>query len=351
MLFASRGVSRRLIRVSLLVFLAGILAPFSAFSQQRLETTEETNARLRELAKNLVPSAGEYKIGAGDVLNVEVFDVPQLTREVRVTQSGYISLPLLPVRVMAKGLTGPQLEEVLQELLKANQLVTSPEVTVTIKQQNSHPIMVIGAVRNPQVIQASRPMSLVEVISACGGISDDAGASVIVTRDSIPDSNPPAAGAESDDLPLSQTFTVNLLDVMNSSDPKNNVILTGGETVSVPKAGIFYVVGAVQHPGGFVLSNNSNGMTVLMAVALAQGTVPTAKTTNAIILRKDAATGKNKEIPINLKQILTRKTEDTALLANDILFVPDSTEKKALRQFANLAMSLAAGVAIVRAGG
>jgi polysaccharide export outer membrane protein len=141
------------------------------------------------------------------------------------------------------------------------------------------------------------------------------------------------------------------LDVMNSSDPKNNVILTGGETVSVPKAGIFYVVGAVQHPGGFVLANNSNGMTVLMAVALAQGTIPTAKTTDAIILRKDPATGKNKEIPINLKQILTRKTEDTTLMANDILFVPDSNEKRALRQLGNLALSLAAGVAIVRAGG
>jgi polysaccharide export outer membrane protein len=351
MLFASRGVSSRLIRVSLLVFLFGIFGPHSAFSQQRLETTDETNARLRELAKNLQPAAGEYKIGPGDVLNVEVFDVPQLTREVKVTQSGYISLPLLPIRVMAKGLTGPQLEEVLQELLKANQLVTSPEVTVTVKQQNSHPIMVIGAVRTPQVIQASRPMSLVEVISACGGISDDAGASVIVTRDPLVDSPPPAAGAANDDLPLSQTFTVNLLDVMNSSDPKNNVILTGGETVSVPKAGIFYVVGAVQHPGGFVLANNSNGMTVLMAVALAQGTIATAKTNSAIILRKDPATGKNKEIPINLKEILTRKSEDTTLVANDILFVPDSTEKRALRQLANLAMSLAAGVAIVRAGG
>lgn len=351
MLFASRGVSSRLMRVSLLVFLVGIFAPYSASSQQRLETTDETNARLRELAKNLQPAAGEYKIGPGDVLNVEVFDVPQLTREVKVTQSGYISLPLLPIRVMAKGLTGPQLEEVLRELLKANQLVTSPEVTVTVKLQNSHPIMVIGAVHTPQVIQASRPMSLVEVISACGGISDDAGSSVIVTRDPMMDSNTPEAGAANDDLPLSQTFTVNLLDVMNSSDPKSNVILTGGETVSVPKAGIFYVVGAVLHPGGFVLANNSNGMTVLMAVALAQGTIPTAKTNSAIILRKDLATGKNKEIPINLKQILTRKTEDTALMANDILFVPDSTEKRALRQLANLAMSLAAGVAIVRAGG
>jgi hypothetical protein len=151
MLFASRGVSNRLARVCALLFVAGIVMPFSAFSQQKLETTDETNGRIRELARKLEPTPeGEYRIGGGDVLDVEVFDVPQLTREVKVTQSGYISLPLLPVRVMAKGLTAPQLEEKLQELLKANQLVMQPEVTVTIKQQNSHPIMVIGAVQNDE---------------------------------------------------------------------------------------------------------------------------------------------------------------------------------------------------------
>lgn len=352
MLLACRGVSKRLVLVCLLVFAAGIIAPFSAFSQQRLETTDETNSRLRELAKKLDPAtAGDYRIGGGDVLEIEVFDVPQLTREVRVTESGYIALPLLPTRVQAKGLTGPQLEEKLEELLRANGLVTQPEVTVTVKQQNSHPIMVIGAVRTPQVIQAVRPMTLLEVLSACGGISDDAGVNVIVTRDSSQDLSRSAGGDGNDDLPLSQSFSVNLLDLLNNSNAKTNIILTGGETVSVPKAGIFYVVGAVQHPGGFILSNNSNGMTVLMAVALAQGTMPTAKTTAAIILRKDPATGKNQEIPINLKLILTRKTEDTQLLANDILFVPDSVGKRTVRRLGDLAMSLAAGVAIVRAGG
>jgi polysaccharide export outer membrane protein len=352
MAFASRSVSKRLVRVCLLVLVAGIATPLSAFSQQKLETTDETNGRIRELARKLEPVAeGEYRIGGGDVLNVEVFDVPQLTREVKVTQSGFISLPLLPVRVMAKGLTPPQLEEKLQELLKANQLVMQPEVTVTVKQQNSHPIMVIGAVVKPQVIEATRPMSLVEVLSACGGIAENAGESVVVSRDSSVDLPHSAVDGDKDDLPLSQTFSVNLIDLLNSADPKNNVILTGGETVSVPKAGIFYVVGAVNHPGGFVLSNNSNQMTTLMAVALAQGTIPTAKTTDAVILRKDPATGKNQEIPINLKQILSRKSEDIGLMSNDILFVPDSAGKRAMRRAEDLAFSLAAGVAIVRAGG
>jgi polysaccharide export outer membrane protein len=349
MLITRWGVSRPLVRVCLLAFVAGIVTPISSFSQQKLETTDETNGRIRELAKKMEPIGGEYKIGGGDVLSVEVFDVPQLTREVKVSESGYLALPLLPVRVYAKGLTGPQLEEKIQELLQANGLISHPEVTVTVKQQNSHPIMVIGAVRSPQVIQAVRPMTLVEVLSVCGGIAEDAGESVIVTRDFSADSNHSADGEGNGDLPIPQTFTVDLRDLLSSSDPKNNVILTGRETVSVPRAGIFYVVGAVNHPGGFVLSNNSHEITTLMALALAQGTLSTAKTTNAVILRKDPVTGKNKEIPIDLKQILARKTEDTKLMANDILFIPDSSGKRALRKAGELALSMSTGIAIARA--
>jgi polysaccharide export outer membrane protein len=334
--------------VCLLACSAGIVTPLSCFAQQKVETTEETNSKIHELAKKYEPIGMEYKIGGGDVLNVEVFDVPQLTREIKVSESGYIALPLLPVRVLAKGLTGPQLEEKLHELLQVNGLVTNAQVTVSVKQQNSHPIMVIGAVRQPQVIQAVKPMSLVEILSACGGIADDAGESVIVTRDSPMDPSATPGGGASDDLPIPQTLSVNLLSLLNNTDPKNNVILTGGETISIPKAGIFYIVGAVNHPGGFVLSNSSDEMTTLMALALAAGTTSTAKTSDAVILRKDPSTGKNKEIPVNLKLILSRKSEDAKLMANDILFVPDSSGKKALHTIGQVAVSITTGVAIAR---
>jgi polysaccharide export outer membrane protein len=352
MLYARGSVSRVLVRVCLLLFAAGIIAPYSVFSQQKVETTEETNKRIREFANRFDPVSvpgGDYKIGGGDVLNIEVFDVPQLTREIRVSETGYIALPLLPVRVLAKGLTGPQLEEKLQELLQANGLVSHPQVTVSVKQQSSHPIMVIGAVRQPQVIQATRPMSLVEVLSACGGIADYAGESVLITKDALTEPNHSAGGDGNDDLPIPQTFSVDLMRLLTGSDPKNNVILTGGETVSIPRAGVFYIVGAVNHPGGFVMTTNGSQMTTLVALALASGTTPTAKTTAAIILRKDPATGKNKEITVNLKLVLQRKTEDTMLMANDILYVPDSTGKKALRKAGEMAMTLAGGVALVRA--
>ncbi len=353
MLCTTRSVSKAVVRVCLLALLACIVAPLSCVAQQRVETTDETNSKIREMAKNsgsIGISGPEYKIGSGDVLSIEVFDVPQLTRDVSVSQNGYIALPLLPVRVLAKGLTGPQLEEKIAELLKANQLITNAQVTVSVRQQNSHPIMVIGSVHNPQVIEATRPMSLVEVLSACGGIGDDAGETVIITRDPLAEVSANGGGDGKDDLPMAtpQTTTVNLLSLLNSSNSKSNVILTGGETVSVPKAGIFYVIGAVNHPGGFVLSNNSNEMTTLMALALAAGTLSTAKQSQAVIIRKDATTGKNNEIPIDLQKILTRKSQDTALMANDILFVPDSSGKKALRTIGQVAVTVTTGVAIAR---
>jgi polysaccharide biosynthesis/export protein len=349
MFVSTRGVSKTLVRVCLLVCAAGVVTPISSFSQQRVETTDETNSRLRAMATKYEPIGAEYRIGGGDVLSVEVFDVPQLTREVKVSESGYIALPLIPVRVLAKGLTGPQLEEKLQELLHVNGLVTNAQVSISVKQQNGHPIMIIGAVRTPQVIQAVRPMTLVEVLSDCGGIADDAGESVIVTTG--PSANPgntPGGDAGTDDLPITQSFSVNLFNLLNNTDPKSNMILTGGETISVPRAGIFYIVGAVNHPGGFVLTNNADGLTTLMALALASGTTSTAKSNEAVIIRKDAVTGKNTEIPVNLKLILARKADDTKLLANDILFVPDSAGKKALRRAGDIAVSIGTGLAIAR---
>lgn len=337
-----------LLKICVVVCLAAIIVVTPSYSQQKLETAEETNARIRELARGLESASGDYKIGGGDLINVDVFDVPQLSRDVRVTESGYIALPLLPVRVHAKGLTGAQLEQKLEELLQANGLVTHPQVTVTIKEQRSQPIAVIGAVKQPQVIQASRAMTLLEVLSLCGGIADNAGDTVLITRPAAA----PAAGASSGEGELAappQTITISLNDLLTSVDPKNNILLTGGDSVAIPRAGIVYVVGAVLHPGGFVLQNDSQQMTTLKAIAMAQGTLPSAKANEAIILRKDPTTGKNREIPIDLRKVMDLKAEDARLFADDVLFVPDSSGKRAWRRLGDIALSLTTGVALVRA--
>lgn len=333
-----------------------VVGPFPAFSQQKLETADETNERLRQLANSFRGKQGDYIIGSGDLVRIEVFDVPELSREFRVSDSGYISLPLLPVRVRAGGLTAFQLEEKLAELLQGNGLVSHPQVTVFLKEQHSQPITVIGAVRHPMVYQAIRPTTLLEVVSEAGGIADDAGSVVLITR-RVSQDPAPAATNENASLPTtgsetpaadSQTITVGLRDLLDSGDPKFNLPLFGGDIVRVPRAGIVYIVGAVERPGGFTLQNDGEQMSILRAIALAQGMKPSAKPNEAVIIRKDVATGKKTEMEVNLNKIMQRRAEDVRLVANDILFIPDSTGKRALRRAGEVALGLTTGIVILR---
>jgi polysaccharide export outer membrane protein len=339
-----------------------LLAVFPASSQQQKlpaapETAtkptsvaaSETNDRIAQLALASDVKQGDYLIGSGDLLGIDVFDVPELSRDVRVNETGYISLPLMPSKVRATGLTPFQLQDKLAELLQTNGLVSTPQVTVSVKEQHSQPITVIGAVKTPMVIQALRKTTLLQALSQAGGIADDAGSTVIVTRpvSDVSDSADPS-GALPPSAP--QTFTINLADVLESGDARFNISLVGGDVVSVPRAGIIYVVGAVQKPGGFLLQNDLDHMTMLKMLSLAGGTTNTAKLKNAIILRKNPDTGMRDHVPVDLNKVMHLKTQDVQMQANDILFVPDSAGLRALHRAGDVAVSLTTGVATVAAG-
>jgi polysaccharide export outer membrane protein len=258
-------------------------------------------------------------------------------------------LPLIPTKVRAVGLTPYQLQDTLAELLQTNGLVSTPQVSVSVKEQHSQPITVIGAVKTPMVIQALRKTTLLQALSQAGGISDEAGSTVIVTR---PASDPSNSADPNDAPPPSppQTFTINLADVLESADSRFNIPLLGGDVVAVPRAGIIYVVGAVVRPGGFLMQNDLDKMTMLKMMSLAGGTTNTAKVKNAVILRKDAATGKRDQIPVDLGKVMHMKTQDVQMQANDILFVPDSNGLKALHRAGDVALTLTSGIGIVAAG-
>jgi polysaccharide export outer membrane protein len=309
----------------------------------------ETNDRIARLALASDVKQGDYVIGSGDLLGIDVFDVPELSRDVRVNETGYISLPLMPNKVRATGLSPFQLQDKLAELLQTNGLVSTPQVTVSVKEQHSQPITVIGAVKTPMVIQALHKTTLLQALSQAGGIADDAGSTVIVTR-SIPDVNDSAEKSSSSVTLTPQTFTINLADVLESGDARFNVPLIGGDVVSVPRAGIIYVVGAVQKPGGFLLQNDLDHMTMLKMLSLAGGTTNTAKMKNAVILRKNPDTGKRDQVPVDLNKVMHLKTQDVQMQSNDILFVPDSSGLRALHRAGDVAVSLTSGIAIVAAG-
>ena len=337
--------------------------------QQKTETPQQTNEKIQELAAKNHLKPHDVPVGTGDLLHIEVFDVPELSRDVRVGDAGDISYPLIPSKVTAAGLTPFQLEQKMEQLLIENGLVTHPQVSVFVKEQNSQPVSVVGAVIKPMVYQVIRPTTLLEILAGAGGISDDAGSVVIITRspDAPAARNAAAligarangsgsanvsAGASSADDPLAQNpqiITIRLQNLLESGDSAYNILIYGGDVISVPRAGIVYVTGAgIAQPGGYVLQSHGEQITVLKAVALAHGLTGFAKADSAVIMRNNSVTGQKDVIPVRIGQIEKQKTQDVAMKSNDILYIPDSKGLKVLARGAEAAISIGSSVAIYR---
>jgi len=381
-----------------------VLAP-RVFAQDApiLETPQQTNDRIRSLSMGAKAAPHEYIIGNGDLLDISVFDVPELTRELRVSQSGTIGIPLVPIRLRVAGLTEIQAEQKIAEVLEANGLVSHPEVGVMVKEHKSRPITIVGAVQHPMVYEAERSVTLLEALAEAGGVSGDASDTVIVSRahsatfievtDPATSANNPAPGSgEPPEIdasagaaevkksavpgstgfpsatPMSQNttappatgnllptqnaaspslITINLNELLETGDLRNNIALQGGDVITVPHAGIVYVLGAVNRPGGFVVSNDRMQLTALKVLSLAGGLTKIAKMDHAVIIRKDDQ-GKQTETEVDLKKVLNRESEDLQMHASDILYVPDSRTKQLLLSAVALGVAVGTAVAIYR---
>jgi polysaccharide export outer membrane protein len=144
-----------------------------------------------------------------------------------------------------------------------------------------------------------------------------------------------------------ETLNINLKDLLNSSDSRGNVLIYPGDVIKVTPAGVIYVVGEVKKPGGFVLKTNEN-ISVLQALALAEGPTRTSARSRVQIIRTDGTTGARTETPINLDKILAGKLPDPILLPKDIVFVPNSTGRSVLYRGAEAALGIGTGLAIYR---
>lgn len=399
MLVVAQTWSRRIVGSLAVLMLFHSWGP-AAFAQDAsvVGTPEQANERIHALSSNAKSSPHDYVIGTGDLLSIAVFDVPELSREVRVSQTGSISIPLVPTRLSVTGLTELQVEQKIAEVLESNGLVSHPEVNVAVKEHKSKPITIVGAVQHPMVYEADRSVTLLEALAEAGGIASDAGDTIIVTRQraalfeeipvsSLPSSAPAPGSAESqvvappqasanaqsfpsaDDLRsntpppqatgntttspassgTSNTITVNLNELVEKGDMQNNIPLQAGDVVTVPHAGIVYVLGAVQRPGGFVLSNDRSQLTTMKVLSLAGGLTKIAKLDHAVIIRKDGQ-GKQTHTEIDLKKVLHQQSEDVPMRASDILYIPDSRTKDVLFQALQIGMAVGTAVAIYRIG-
>jgi polysaccharide export outer membrane protein len=270
------------------------------------------------------PIGSNYILGPEDVINIEVFNVPELSKIVRVANDGMISLPLIG-RVQAAGLTAEQLRKELEDKWGENYL-QDPQVTVFVNQFKAKPVSVIGAVEKPGLYPLTGRRTLIEMLSMAGGFgkrgTSAAGRTVLVTRKSGFGDLQPVDGMH---IRGPDQIEIDLNRLLYTRDQNLNIEMKPLDIISVSKAEVVYVTGAVNKPGGFVLEDRPT-MTVLQAVAMAQGLTFTAAKKSARIIRTNQD-GSKREVPVDLSQILKGRAQDTTLLADDVLFVPDSTKK------------------------
>ena len=284
-------------------------------------------------------------ISPDDVLIDSVYDAPDITGEYRVSPTGQIELPLLSAPIAAEGRTPVQLSELISDTYRESEIVSHPRVTVAIKESRVHSVTIAGAVKRPQIYPVFGKTTLLDVLSQAEGLADDAGNVAIVIRGTIAlDAIRSSEGVRPSSEPTSYhtSFSVDLSRLMETGDPLFNVEPYPGDRVTVQHAGIIYVVGAVNRPGGFSLKTGQQDMTVIQALALAGDLKPISARKKAMIIRTNLANASGREeIPVNLSNVLSGHERDTRLQASDILFVPESAGAKALQRGTEAAISAA----------
>ena len=249
----------------------------------------------REVVPPTIPRAStsltlpDCIISPDDVLTISVFDAPDVTGEYRVSPTGEIEIPLLSAPIVAAGQTPGQLAELISKKYRASEVYTHARVTVAIKESHVHAIAIAGAVKKPQIYPVFGKITLMDLLSQAEGLADDSGSLAIVTRGDIatPILNS-SVKCEAANKPAfcESTFSVDLSRLTQMGDPTLNIELYPGDRVTVQRAGIVYVVGAVNKPGGFPLKTGQERMTVIQALALAEDIKPTAAQKRAMIIGK-----------------------------------------------------------------
>jgi polysaccharide export outer membrane protein len=194
-------------------------------------------------------------------------------------------------------------------------------------------VSVIGAVHHPITFQVTGNMTLLDAITRAEGLSDAAGADILLTRGRDP----------GDALTGSLVERIPVHKLIDEADPSANVRLYGGEQIRVPFAGRVYVLGNVKKSGAFPIQD-SDQLTVLKVLAESDGLAPYAKK-NAFIFRKEAGKTDRDEITVPIQNILDRKSPDVNLQANDILYVPDNRAKRVTEQTITKVLSFGVGTA------
>jgi len=286
---------------------------------------------------------GGYQIGVGDILDIHVNDEEDISGRYQVDENGQVKISLLSRPLDAAGTTTFDLANRISQALKTQQILRDPSTTVLILRAVTQNVSVLGAVVRPGVYPIEKPTTLLDVISLAGGLGPNAGNSLTIFHGSdVSPATPAVRGAPPAGAPLA---TVNINDLLSATDRTMNLMVRAGDVITVNTAPVVFVVGSVLRPGAFAIQDRRTQMTVLQAVAMAQGPTSNASLGKTIIIRQSTSTSQRQEIQVDLKKLMRGKDTDQVLEANDILFVPQSGLKASAHRLGDMGTQAAVGIA------
>jgi len=297
---------------------------------QEIESSRQVKAMNDKILMRSLSSGRDlyhdYKIGPEDLLEISVFEEEKLSKTVRVSSQGNISLPLLGI-LRVKGLTANELEKEVRDLL-AEKYFHDPHVSVFIKEFRNQRISVIGAVDKPGAYDVTGQKTILDLLGMAGGLKggndNEAGQLLFLIRPPPPkDKADQDKGSTQEQAP--QTFVIDLEALLVQGDLTLNLPLMHGDVINIPVSGKIFVGGEVRSPGGYPLKGKR--VTLSQAIALAGGLKTEAAGSETKIFRYSER-GNGKEIlSANVNSIQKGQAEDLYLKENDIVMVPRSGAK------------------------
>jgi polysaccharide export outer membrane protein len=307
----------RYLPVSVAAFIAFALSATLGFSQQPAPGISPDQQR---------NSAPNIAIGAGDLLSIVVFDTPELTTSVRVSQDGEVNLPVLGMMRLA-GMNTIEAARRIEDELRSRHLILDPHVTVFIAEYASQGATVMGEVRSPGVYPTLGTRKMLDMISIAGGMQTTAGKTVTIVHRDDPQ----------------HPVNIALQSGPATMYAQENPVILPGDTVIVAKAGVVYVIGDVLKPGGFLIDNNSP-ISVMQSITLAGGWDKTAALSKTKLIRKTSEG--REEVDLDLKHVTYGSQADINVKDGDILFVPSSIGKTMTYRGIEAAITITGGLLI-----
>jgi polysaccharide biosynthesis/export protein len=287
----------------------------------------------------------EYILAPGDQIILHVVDMEELSdKPIRIDSNGFVELTLVG-RMQVSGLTLEQFKD--QLAVRLTKYIHLPQISASLTEDQGRPVSIIGEVNAPGVHQLHGPQRLIEAISSAGGLRQDAGPKIVITRQ-LKWGAIPLEGARTDATGAYSIASLSLDDLMNSTNPADNILIEPNDVISIPKAEVVYVVGNVKKAGGFQLTSRGT-VSILQAVALAEGLSQDAAGSHARIIRPaPGGDGKPKEIPVNVSKVFAGLDPDIPMYANDVLYIPNSAAKTTMRRSAEAVLQVTTGILIYR---